>query len=756
MATNMKDKQTVLNPCDLVMVGGITSGIVYPAAIAELHETYRFRCIGGTSAGAIAASATAAAEFYRQKVGMAKEAAQQEHGFNCLKQISRDFASENFLPRLFKAPTRIQPLMDTLLAYMGSPDPDAGAQFGRARNLVRTLPDSFLLFTRRLLPLLPANNPTIFAHGQLVGRQRGWWIGGLLGIPLALIVMAIITMIIETTRSQNLWIFLICLIVCAIIGIGLGLWAGTKLGGPLESIFNLIRIALEEVPGVKRKDTPGNYFGLCTGHDFERTTPPADPAYVAPLTDWLHEKFNKLAGLKGADDILTFGMLKSPTGKENDPNGITLQMVTTNLSHSQPYTLPAGLEGFIFNEDEMQTFFPPAVVRHLKSCHAPFLEVRVSTDDPQEQTYRVMDEQLPPGFHFLPAAGDLPVALATRMSLSFPILLSAVPLYTINYLTVEKLYKQSHSNGQGAQSGASADPQQSQLQVEDLQLNWFSDGGISSNFPIHFFDAWLPTCPTFGINFSSMTSPLPATASESQETAEEQAHKQSLSALRPDESMALMESVKPDSASAMSRTPTEDVYLPQANDELRPDWSDIGGKDYIKFFSAVIGAAMNYRDTMQSRLPSYRDRIVQIRFEENEGGLNLNMTPQIIEGLMKKGSDAGIALRENFHFDAHQWVRFQVLMALLEKNLEEMKQSLAIMGAVSPEYDTSYLVSPNKVPYERSPEWCKKAQERVKQLLATIESWEDEDNKLPVDVKKPLFSKSAPEPIPVLRVTPEF
>ena len=46
--------------CDLVMRGGITSGIVYPRAIAKLAESYRFRSIGGTSAGAIAAAATAA------------------------------------------------------------------------------------------------------------------------------------------------------------------------------------------------------------------------------------------------------------------------------------------------------------------------------------------------------------------------------------------------------------------------------------------------------------------------------------------------------------------------------------------------------------------------------------------------------------------------------------------------------------------------------------------------------------------------
>jgi hypothetical protein len=51
--------------CDLVMKGGVTSGIVYPLAVCELARKYRFRRIGGTSAGAISAAATAAAELGR-------------------------------------------------------------------------------------------------------------------------------------------------------------------------------------------------------------------------------------------------------------------------------------------------------------------------------------------------------------------------------------------------------------------------------------------------------------------------------------------------------------------------------------------------------------------------------------------------------------------------------------------------------------------------------------------------------------------
>lgn len=33
--------------CDVIMKGGITSGVVYPGAIFELSRTYRFRGIGG-------------------------------------------------------------------------------------------------------------------------------------------------------------------------------------------------------------------------------------------------------------------------------------------------------------------------------------------------------------------------------------------------------------------------------------------------------------------------------------------------------------------------------------------------------------------------------------------------------------------------------------------------------------------------------------------------------------------------------------
>ena len=63
-SNSVNDDNSLLE-CDLIMKGGITSGIVYPKAIHHLSQHYRFRSIGGASAGAIAAALSAAAQYGR-------------------------------------------------------------------------------------------------------------------------------------------------------------------------------------------------------------------------------------------------------------------------------------------------------------------------------------------------------------------------------------------------------------------------------------------------------------------------------------------------------------------------------------------------------------------------------------------------------------------------------------------------------------------------------------------------------------------
>ncbi len=92
------------------MKGGITSGIVYPAAILRLKDKYRFRNIGGTSAGAMAAALTAAAEYGRHagKSGPWLEGGKESQGFAGLKKTSDELCQPGLLLGLFQPsrPTR--------------------------------------------------------------------------------------------------------------------------------------------------------------------------------------------------------------------------------------------------------------------------------------------------------------------------------------------------------------------------------------------------------------------------------------------------------------------------------------------------------------------------------------------------------------------------------------------------------------------------------------------------------------------------
>ena len=89
-------EKAALQGCDLVMKGGIASGIVYPRAIAALSKTYRLHSIGGSSAGAIAAAAAAAAEYRRQSNDG------DEGGFEALRDLPGERGRGDTLANLFK------------------------------------------------------------------------------------------------------------------------------------------------------------------------------------------------------------------------------------------------------------------------------------------------------------------------------------------------------------------------------------------------------------------------------------------------------------------------------------------------------------------------------------------------------------------------------------------------------------------------------------------------------------------------------
>lgn len=88
--------------CDLVMKGGITSGIVYPPFVERLSRHYRFKSIGGTSAGAIAAVLTAAAEYHRRQFGV-------ENAFDELGALPKELGADSKNPKTSKLFSLFQP-----------------------------------------------------------------------------------------------------------------------------------------------------------------------------------------------------------------------------------------------------------------------------------------------------------------------------------------------------------------------------------------------------------------------------------------------------------------------------------------------------------------------------------------------------------------------------------------------------------------------------------------------------------------------
>jgi len=202
--------------------------------------------------------------------------------------------------------------------------------------------------------------------------------------------------------------------------------------------------------------------------------------------------------------------------------------------------------------------------------------------------------------------------VATRMSLSFPLLISAVPLYAVDFSRTQKV---------DADGRPIAD------------RCWFSDGGLCSNLPLHFFDAPLPTRPTFAIN---------------------------LKPFHPDRQSE-------DDAVWLPSEAGSGILPSWRYFEKRGEWAPLGG-----FLEAILDTMQNWQDNTQSRVPGYRDRLVHISQRDDEGGMNLDMPAPVIARLADRGRRAGEKLIEKFDdrpdgptgWAAHRWVRFRSTMDL--------------------------------------------------------------------------------------------
>jgi hypothetical protein len=186
-----------------------------------------------------------------------------------------------------------------------------------------------------------------------------------------------------------------------------------------------------------------NHFGLCSGMGSSE-----HPA----LTPWLAGELDRIAGKK-TDGPLTFGDLWGTA----DEREINLEVMTTNLTHGAPQRLPFASREFFYGPQELRCFFPCDVI--------DWMTTHPATPSKEDEDKEWVQAVARCGKLQLPDAKNLPVVVAARMSLSFPLLFSAIPLYAVDWS--RKVNQQAKREGT----------------APHLDRCWFSDGGIGSNFP---------------------------------------------------------------------------------------------------------------------------------------------------------------------------------------------------------------------------------------------------------------------------------
>lgn len=524
------DPARQLPPCDLVMKGGITSGVVYPGAVLALAGGYRLANVGGSSAGALAAGIAAAAEYGRQRGG-------PQGGMVAFREQTAELASPGRLVGLLQPTPATRPVFDAALAAA-----EAKARSGTFAavgtgtwRLLRT--GAWRLLARRPLALGALLAAIAVAAAVIVATVSGWPFG----LPTALAI---------------------AVAVGGALAVALAALAAVAIAASLPLL-------------AAGRGLADSGFGMCPGG--------AQPGgHGTPLAEWIDAAIQACAG--HPEETVTLGML--------DEAGVSLRTMTTDVTAGRPIAIPDDLAGYSFKPCEWRELLPEKVIVDLVRASAgPDADAAVDFDS--AKPHPLCSE-----------AAKLPAIVAVRLSLSFPGLISAVPVYR-------------------AQAGGGGP-----------RRHLLSDGGIGSNFPVHFFDAWFPARPTFGLDLVPGTDGAVAVGSN-------------------DEPLALR-------------------------------WSDVDGMP--GFLARVRDSMQNWRDTMQSELPGFRDRVCRIQLAPHEGGLNLDMDSSAIDRLMRRGFRAGQALRKaippessatrSAEWKAHCRTRFDMLMARQAEGLWDVDDKI--------------------------------------------------------------------------------
>jgi hypothetical protein len=421
--------------------------------------------------------------------------------------------------------------------------------------------------------------------------------------------------------------------------------------GLLVALVGWLAAVLVRLVRLMTGAVPANLFGICRGLG----SGPDDPGF----TDWLSSQINSIAGLTPEQGPLRFGHLWTGTTTiapvRRRDRQVDLRMVSTCLSQSRPYELPWDARTFFYDPEVWATLFPTDVIEALRDAPAPEPESGRADESAQWRWEEAVAAGHSPALRRLPAPEHLPVIVATRLSLSFPLLISAVPLWTIDRRSKTSVdaglaYREARKSGAPLPSSG----------LEFVKL-WFTDGGLCSNFPVYLFDSPLPTRPTFAINLGKF--------SAGQEPSDDQRRN--------------LEYATSNSQGILPTT----ITIPEKG------FAAVGG-----FASAAFNTARNWQDSAHLSLPGYRDRIVRVLQTKNEGGMNLNMSTTTIQTLAERGREAGAVMVERFThptfgaatgWQNHQWVRYRALFACLPDWLEAYRRGLNALS-VNPAAPPSY------------------------------------------------------------------
>ncbi|MBC7431301.1 MAG: patatin-like phospholipase family protein, partial [Rubritepida sp.] len=406
---------------DLVLQGGVTSAFVYIGLIRRLSRDYHFKCLGGASSGAVAAAAAAIAEHSRLH---------PPAGVPAFDPFQRLGAFPDALAAL-------DANGETALFKLFQAQPASARAWRAASAAGRRLPAGL--------------GAAAWAAG--VAALRTFPLAAALGLALGALPAFALFAQRGGAMDMLAWLSLGAAVLVGVVLAGLGLLVG--------------------VGWAIWRSLVANHFGLCSGMGETHTSGPPDPDRL-PLSWAFHGLFSQLAGRGLADDPITFGQLWGADDKRRE---IDLQVITTSLSLQRPFRLPGDpgvnpLQAFFYDPAEWREFFPGPVLKWLVDKRLSHGSVKVTNADGVTLLA-------------LPAPRDWPILLAARLSLSFPVLLSAVPMYTLD----------------GARD---RQPSAGEATRFIARRVYFSDGGITNNCPVQLFDAALPRRPTFVVKLAKL------------------------------------------------------------------------------------------------------------------------------------------------------------------------------------------------------------------------------------------------------------